>query len=146
MLPRVANLQPDAFRSARLAFVQNAVVSSTGDVLVGGQSPLFIAASLFAITAGGILVWNPQVNGVAGDVSSVQLGIFTGPGATGTTIVANQSLTTTQVVGTTAVQGLTLTTAITTTYAGPVGWYINVGTALAGATINLSVFGQVLQN
>lgn len=143
MMPRVANNLPDNFRFYRLAFANQLPISATGDVLIGGVQPLSINGLLFTIER--IHVFNPAINGVSGDVSAGALGVFTGAGATGTTIAANQSLTTTQITGTTALQSLTMTLAATTTVAGPVGLYVNVGTAVAGGTISISVFGSILQ-
>lgn len=139
-LPRVANLLPDSFQTVRLACAINLPISATGDVLINGNLALPINAKLYKVTE--VVVWNPLVNGVSGSVSSGALGLFTAAGASGT-VVANASLTPTQTTGTTSAQDMTITAAATTTYTAG-GLYVNVGTAVAGATVNICVYGQVL--
>ena len=147
-LSHVGQNLPTAFRTYRLASARNVPVTATGDVLINGVTPtLFTNASLFTIES--ILIWNPRVNGVSGDITATTapvVSVWTGAGGTGTQIVNGVTVTITQVAGTNGVQALTLAVAATTTLQGPTGLWLNIGTAAAtaGSTMNIAVFGQVL--
>ncbi len=146
MLPRIANFQPDRLGLFILSQLVNVPVSATGDILINGASPLFINASRVSSLA--LRVWNPQVNGAPVDISgTIAFGVFTLPGATGATVVANsaQSVNSTASNGAIATGVAQISGTALQVLVGPAPLYINVGTALAGATINITVQGLVLQ-
>lgn len=74
------------------------------------------------------------LNKASASISTATVGVFTGAGATGSTIAANQAITVTGTAGAAAnnTQSLTLTNATTVAYAAPT-IYIRVGTAQGSA-------------
>ena len=106
-------------------------LSGTGDVLLMGVQN----ASSWAPVS--VAFTNGLVNGVSATIAAVNLGLFTGAAATGTTIRTAGVLTgqTSSTVFTTAAAA---TTAVTQSAQGV---YVNVTAALAGATCDIFVYG-----
>lgn len=91
-----------------------------------------------------VVVSNGLVGGVSGSVAAASLGIFTGAGSTGTTIRTAGVLTgqtSTAVATVTASPAVAVAIPITT--ATP-NIFVNIGTALANATVDLFVYGYDL--
>jgi hypothetical protein len=138
----VAQSLPDQFQVVLLARARNVSLANTGDVLINGNPilPLIGSPSRYCVTQ--VVVSNPLVNGVSGTIATGALGIFTAANATGT-VAANVALSPTQTTGTTAAQSLPVTAATTTVLTAP-ALFANVGTAVANATCDISIYGQVL--
>jgi hypothetical protein len=81
------------------------------------------------------------VSGLTADVSSVLLAIWDGAAGTGNNLVANGALT--GLTGTTKYFELTLTATANNTVITSNTLYVNVGTSLANATIELDIYGDV---
>ena len=142
VMQRIADLLPNNVGSFLITSAVNLPIGVAGDVLINLLTPpLPVIAGLFLVKEA--VIWNPRVNGVPGSVAAGLLGIFTGPGATGNTIAANQALTPTTTVGAASAQDLAITAGTTFTYTAG-GLYVNVGTPVAGATININLYGTVL--
>lgn len=140
VMSRIANLLPDAFLSRQLIKQVNLPIGVGGDVLIAGLPVLPVNAALFVVDR--IILWNPLVNGVNGSLTAGLIGVFSGAGGVGT-IAANQALTITGLLGAASAQSLTLTAAATFVY-GAAGLYVNVGTPVAGGTLNIALYGTVL--
>jgi len=116
-----------SFRAANLA--------ATGDIVAPIiNSSLWVAAT--------VIVANGLVGGVSGTVAAASVGIFTGAGSTGTTIrtaglLTGQTSTTVATVAAAAAASLAI--ASTSQYV-----YLNVGTALANATVDIFFYGYDL--
>jgi hypothetical protein len=94
-----------------------------------------------------VIITNAQLAGVGGSVATAALSINTGPAVTGVSVVANAALTTLTsqyFVLKSTVVAATLTTAIPVTLGTNQNIYINVGTALATATVDIFVWGYDL--
>lgn len=112
-------------------------LSALGDIAIPvNNSSLFVPAT--------VVVSNGLVNGASATVAAASLGIFTGAGSTGTTIRTAGVLTgqTSTTVATVAASA-TVATAIPITTATP-NIFINIGTAVAGGTVDIFVYGYDL--
>jgi hypothetical protein len=112
-----------------LAFANEVPISATGDAIV--TLPVFNTASY---NVQFVAITNANV-----DVSGGALAIWTAPAGTGTEIVTNASLTSntssTYVTNSTVVAGTKATRLTAQTL------YVKVGTAVAGGTVDIFVYG-----
>jgi hypothetical protein len=112
-----------------LAYANNVPISATGDAAV--TLPVFNTASY---NVQYVAITNASV-----DVSGGALAIWTAPAGTGTEIVTNASLTSntssTYVTNATVVAGTKATRLTAQTL------YVKVGTAVAGGTVDIFVYG-----
>lgn len=112
-------------------------LSATGDIVVPvNNSSLFVPST--------VVVSNGLVNGASATVAAASLGIFTGAGSTGTTIRTAGVLT-----GQTSTAVATVAASATTSVAIPItttspNIFINIGTAVAGGTVDIFVYGYDL--
>jgi hypothetical protein len=130
-----ANSTPQESNQLRLlASFRAANLATTGDVLV---IPVINAS---AWTAATVVVANGLVSGVSGTVAAASVGIFTGAGSTGTTVRTAGVLT-----GQTSTTVTTVAAAASAAvYSTAQNLYLNVGTALANATVDIFVYGYDL--
>jgi len=130
-----ANSTPMGTNALRLlAAFRGVSLNSTGDA---GFIPMINAASWAATT---IVVANGLVSGVSATVAAASVGIFTGAASTGTTVRTQGVLT-----GQTSTTVATAAAAASAAVASPAqGLYLNVGTALANATVDIFVYGYDL--
>ena len=126
---------PQAANQLRLLTAFRAApVSGTGDVALG---PI-INSSVWA--AATIVVTNGLVNGVSATVAAVNLGIFTAAAAGGTALRAAGVLT-----GQTTSNVVTVAAAASTAVSFTVqNLFLNVTAGLAGATVDIFVYGYDL--
>lgn len=130
-----ANSQGQGTNGLRLLAAFRAVpLASVGDV----QLVPIINSSLWA--AATVIVSNGLVGGVTGSVAAAGIGIFTGAGSTGTT-VRTQGVLTGQTGTTVATVSAAASAAVASTAQA---LYLNVGTALANATVDIFVLGYDL--
>ena len=112
-----------------LAFANSVPISATGDAIV--TLPVFNTSSY---NVQFVAITNANV-----DVSGGALAIWTAPAGTGTEIVTNASLTSntssTYVTNSTVVAGTKATRLTAQTL------YVKVGTAVAGGTVDIFVYG-----
>jgi hypothetical protein len=83
---------------------------------------------------------NGQVSGVAGSIATLALGLFTASAAGGTAIKSNAALASNSAANSAIVTATTVTAVAQT--ASTV--YVNVGTALAGSTVDVFLYGYDL--
>ena len=84
-----------------------------------------------------IVTSNGQVSGVAGSIATAALGVFTAAAAGGSAIKANATLANNSAAG----SSIALATTIVNLAYTLSGVYVNVGTALANATVDLFLYG-----
>lgn len=137
----VAKLLGSNFGNFLLASVRAIPVSSTGDVIIPPALVAGIGIQADSYRVRRIVARQGLVSGVTGDVSSVNLAIWDGAGGTGNNLVANGALT--GLTGTTKYFELTLTATANNTVITSNTLYVNVGTSLANATIELDIYGDV---
>ncbi len=111
-----------------------APVSGTGDVALG---PIINATNWVAATT---VITNGLVNGVSATVAAVNLGIFTAAAAGGTAI-RTAGVLTGQTASTIATVAASANTSTNFTVQN---LYLNVTAALAGATVDIFVYGYDL--
>jgi hypothetical protein len=117
----------------RLLAVARAVsLATTGDAAV---VPIINSAAWSPAT---VVTANGLVSGVPTTVAAAGIGIFTGAGSTGTT-VRTQGVLTAQTANASIAAGALAATAALQLTAQTL--YINVGTALANATVDVFVYG-----
>jgi hypothetical protein len=117
-----------------LAAFRGVSLNGTGDAAAVGV----INATTWA--AATIVVTNGLVSGVSATVATASVGIFTGAAATGTTVRTGAVLT-----GQTASTVVTAAAAASAAVASTAQTlYLNVGTALANATVDIFVYGYDL--
>ena len=125
---RVANLTQDSFGGFRLAS-RLVSIGATGDAL-------FFSVPIGQFTVRKIRVRNPSAS-----VTGAALGIWTAASQGGTNIVANVTLS--SLSGTLTYTELTLVSGVNTTiYQNTTTFYVNVGTAAAGATLYIDIYGD----
>jgi hypothetical protein len=130
-----ANSSPIGSNALRLlASFRGVSLSGTGDAAL---IPIINASSWSAQT---VVVANGLVSGVSGTVAAAGVGIFTGAGSTGTT-VRTQGVLTGQTATTVATVAAAASAAVASTAQS---LYLNVGTALANATVDIFVYGYDL--
>jgi hypothetical protein len=83
---------------------------------------------------------NGQVSGAAGSIATLALGLFTAAAAGGTAIKSNAALSNNSAAGSAIVTATTVTTVAQTAQQV----YVNVGTALANATLDIFLYGYDL--
>jgi hypothetical protein len=123
-MPTLDGIQP-------LAYVKGMRTDATGDAAV-----LAIPLAATGWVPLRVIVYNS-----AGNQTSARIGIFTGPGATGTTLRASFALASlTDPTGVAAIAGAM------TVLAQPTICYINVDTAsgVAGTAVDVAIFGHAL--
>lgn len=125
---KVANAWPWEFGYFLLATVRGISIASTGDAEIVG-----IPFAQYQVRR--VTVRSPSISVAAGFV-----GLFTAAGGTGTTIVANAQLS--SLTATLTAQDMTVAAATTILTADSL--YFRVGTAVAGATVDLDIFGSVI--
>lgn len=115
-----------------IAVYQNMPLSGLGDI----QLPVINAARWAPVS---IAFTNALVNGVSASVAAANLGVFSGPAATGTTIRTAGVLTgqTTQPVFTTA--GVAAGAAALQFTGQTI--YVNLTVAVAGGTVDVYIYG-----
>jgi hypothetical protein len=114
-----------------LAVARGISLAQTGDVALMG----IINAATWAPAT--IVTANGQVNGVAGSIATASIGIFTAAAGGGTAIKAQAALGSNSAAGSSiAAASATVILAFTAQTL-----YVNVGTALAGATVDVFVYG-----
>jgi hypothetical protein len=84
-----------------------------------------------------VVTSNGQVSGVAGSIATLALGLFTAAAAGGTAIKSNAALASNSAAGSAIA---TATTVANLAFTGTVV-YVNVGTALAGSTVDVFLYG-----
>lgn len=125
---KVGNAWPWQFGDFLLATLQGVSIGATGDAAQAG-----IPFAQYRVTR--FTVRSPSANVSAGFV-----GLFTGAGGTGTTVVANAQLTSlTTVLG---AQNMTIAASALILTASSL--YFRVGTAVAGETVDIDIFGTVI--
>jgi hypothetical protein len=87
-----------------------------------------------------IVTANGQVSGVAGSIATASISVNTGPAATGNVIKAGATLANNNAAN----SAIALATAITAVAQTAQLLYINVGVALANATVDLFLYGYDL--
>lgn len=87
-----------------------------------------------------IVTANGQVNGVPGSIATLALGVFTAAAAGGTAIKASAALTNNSAAGSAIVLATTVVTPAQTVQT----LFVNVGTALAGSTVDIFLYGYDL--
>lgn len=112
-----------------LATAKAVPISQTGDASV--TLPINNTSS-YAIQ--NVAITNANV-----DVSSGALAIWTAPGGTGTEVVTNATLTSN--TGSTYVTNATVVSATKATNLSAQTLYVKVGTAVAGGTVDIFVYG-----
>jgi hypothetical protein len=115
-----------------LGVARGVSLNSTGDAAV---MPVINAAAWSPVT---VVFANGLVSGVSTTVAAAGVGIFTGAGSTGTT-VRTQGVLTAQTAGASIAAGALAATAALQLTAQSM--YVNVGTALANATVDVFVYG-----
>jgi hypothetical protein len=84
-----------------------------------------------------IVTSNGQVSGVAGSIATAAIGVFTAAAAGGSAIKANATLANNSAAG----SAIALATTIANLAFTVPALYINVGTALANATVDVFLYG-----
>ncbi len=126
------NSTPQGTNGYRLLGVARGVsLAATGDVAV---MPI-INASSYAPAL--IVTSNGQVSGVAGSIAAAALGVFTAAAAGGSAIKANATLANNSAAN----SAIALATTIANLGFTQQTLFINVGTALANATVDLFLYG-----
>lgn len=138
----IATLSPlntNAVSLPSIDFNDNRAVAIFRAVPLSGTGDIALAPIINSLSwcPSQIVICNALVNGVSGSVAAASIGVFTGPGSTGTTIRTAGVLTgqTTQPVVTVAA---TATTAVAQTAQT---MYINNTVAVAGGTVDIFVLG-----
>lgn len=127
-----SNSTPQGTNGYRLLGVARGVnLAQTGDAAV---MPI-INASSYAPAL--IVTSNGQVSGVAGSIAAAALGVFTAAAAGGSAIKANATLANNSAAN----SAIALATTIANLGFTQQTLYINVGTALANATVDLFLYG-----
>lgn len=108
--------------------------ASTGDTATMGIINATSWAPALIVTANG------QVNGVAGSIATLAIGVFTAAAAGGTGIKANAALTNNSAAG----SAIALATSVVTPAQTVQTLFVNVGTALAGSTVDVFLYGYDL--
>lgn len=126
------NPTPQGSNAYRLLGVARGVsLAATGDAATmsilnsGSYAPALIVTS------------NGQVSGVPGSIATAALGVFTAAAAGGSAIKANATLANNSAAG----SAIALATTIANLAFTGQTLYINVGTALANATVDLFLYG-----
>jgi hypothetical protein len=127
-LNKPAELGTNALRL--LAVARAVSLAVTGDIAV---VPVINAAAWSAAT---VVFANGLVSGVATTVATAGVGIFTGAGSTGTTIRTQGVLT-----GQIALASIAAAAQSAAVQSTAQTLYVNVGTALANATVDVWVYG-----
>jgi hypothetical protein len=129
--PNFGNLGNGTNAYRVLAIGRAVPLSGTGDALF---MPIVNSGSWAPAV---VVTANGQVNGVQGSIASASIGLFTGAASTGTTIKTQAALAANSAAGSSIViASNTVILAFTAT-----GIFVNVGTALAGATVDVWVYG-----
>ncbi len=129
-----ANSQGQGTNALRLLAVGRGLsLSGTGDTAL---LPIINSSSW---SVANIVITNSQISGAGGSIATAAVGLFTAAAAGGTALKANAALAsnTSQTV---VFQATVATTALQSVQA----IYVNVGTALAGATADFFVYGYDL--
>lgn len=113
-----------------LAVARGVSLANTGDAAV---MPVINAAAWSAAT---VVFANGLVSGVATTVAAAGVGIFTGAASTGTTVRTQGVLT-----GQIALASIAAAAASAAVQSTAQNFYVNVGTALANATVDVFVYG-----
>jgi hypothetical protein len=113
-----------------LAVARGVSLAFTGDAAV---MPVINAAAWSAAT---VVFANGLVSGVATTVAAAGVGIFTGAGSTGTTVRTQGVLT-----GQIALASIAAAAASAAVQSTAQSLFVNVGTALANATVDVFVYG-----
>lgn len=90
----------------------------------------------------GFIVDSVVVYNATGNVATATLGVFTGAGGTGVTIVADALLT--GVAGPTDVSARTVAATATTPKVVASNLFVRIGTAVAGQTVDVVIYGRKL--
>jgi hypothetical protein len=117
-----------------LAAFRGVSLNGTGDA----ATVAIINAGTWA--AATVIVTNGLVSGASATVAAASVGIFTGAGSTGTT-VRTAGVLTGQTASTVVTVAAAASAAVTSTAQS---LYLNVGTALANATVDIFVMGYDL--
>jgi hypothetical protein len=109
----------------------------TGDTLFGIQFQQFRIRKIVAR--------NPLILGVSGNASGATLGLYTAAAQGGTGIAVVGSNTLSNLTANLTFQELTLAAAAgNTIFTGPATYYLNIGTAVTNATIEVDVYGDIV--
>lgn len=129
------NSNPQGANAYRLLGSARGVsVNSTGDTATIAILNSSSWAPALIVTANG------QVLGVAGSIATAAIGVFTAAAAGGTGIKANAALTNNSAAG----SAIALATSVVTPAQTAQTLFINVGTALANATVDVFLYGYDL--
>lgn len=124
-----------AGNALRLLCVARGVsLNATGDAAI---MPIINSSSYVAAT---MVTANGQVSGAGASVATAALGIFTAAAAGGTAIVANATLANNSAAG----RAIALAASVVNAAQTVTQLYVNVGTALANATVDVFLYGYDL--
>jgi hypothetical protein len=127
--PTVPGQAGNAYRL--LGVARGISLAGTGDTATMG----IINSSSYAPAL--IVTSNGQVSGVAGSIATAAFGVFTAAAAGGSAIKANAALTNNSAAN----SSIALATTIANLAFTVPTLFINVGTALAGATVDVFLYG-----
>jgi hypothetical protein len=129
------NSTPQGSNAYRLLGVARGIsLNGTGDT---ATMPILNASSYAPAL---IVTSNGQVSGVAGSIATAAIGVFTAAAAGGSAIKANAPLTNNSAANSSIALATTIANLAFTTQT----LFINVGTALANATVDVFLYGYDL--
>jgi len=136
MAPQNANLNaPQGLAGYRLLAIARAVpLGATGDVVIMGIINSSYWAPALIVTANG------AVSGVAGSIATAAIAVNSGPAGAAPVIKANATLANNSAANSAIALATTIANVAYTTQ----NLYINVGTALANATVDVLLYGYDL--
>lgn len=137
----IGKLLGSNFDGFLLASVKSVPVSATGDVTIPGSAVAGIGIQAQSYRVRKVVVRQGLVSGVTGDVSSVNLGIWDAAAQGGNNLVSNAALT--GLTATTKYLEMTLSATANNTVITSSTLFVNVGTALANATVEIDIYGDV---
>lgn len=140
---RVGNLIGSNFGNFLLASVKGVPVSATGDVTIPGALSAGIGMPFTQYRIRKVAVRSGLISGASGDVSSVNIGFWDAAAQGGNNIVANAALT--NLTTNLKYQEMTITATGNNTILVSGTLFPNVGTSLANATVEIDVYGDVIQ-
>lgn len=142
-LVSVDQFYPDNFSGFRLGVYKNVPVANTGDVTVpgGASAGLGIPASQYTVRK--VRVSKPRdVNGNTLNASALVASLWTGAAGTGTQLV--NAFTFAGLTALLTYNEATLTAAANTTIITSGTLFFNVGTGVAGAFVDIEIYGDIL--
>ncbi len=114
-----------------LGVARGVSLNATGDAAV---MPVINSTQWCPVT---VVTANGQVSGVGASVATASIGIFTGAGSTGATVRTQATLAS----NTAALSSIAAAAAVVNLAYVAQSMFVNVGTALANATVDVFVYG-----